>query len=337
MSNEPLKRYFYRCFSKRSAGALKCGQNRVGPPLLKPELLLQFERHSILENQKPTALVSVGDRLIEALHHAFVKYYNRHERAGDIWIAIISNSAGGNETSPYHHAEKLAHELGKSPKDSRKFKHEYVFEWEIPDQYVEHMVSVETLLDRGLNLDSYLEGDHLPDLRGFRSSMIDMFLGDDGLCVGRELGRMARCFGARAPVKEIANSILTDCPICISFDGETQYVEWTTTYESDTDAYTFAYIDFEYFYWISQGITEALFDLWLADAFFLGKYIVHVEWANDLTAEMEILWELYSDNRHYEGWAAVDSDCIADDARELEMRECEIHDLIERDALSIGL
>jgi hypothetical protein len=33
--------------------------------------------------------------------------------------------------------KELALELGYSPEEGRKFMHEYIFEWEIKDQYVE--------------------------------------------------------------------------------------------------------------------------------------------------------------------------------------------------------
>lgn len=220
--------------------------------------------------------------------------------------------------------------------------HEYIFEWEIEYQYVEHMVSVETLLDRGLDLDSYLQNDRLPDLRGFRGLMIDMILGLplDRYSVGRELGRMARCFGARAPVKEIAHGLLTDCPTWISVNEERQNVKWTITEDSDNGEYRIVSledIDLEHFYCISQGRNEALFDFWLQDSDFIQDCIAHAELANDLTAEMEILWELYWDNLHFEVWNGVNLDPATDEARTLQSREQEIHDLIERHAVSIGL
>jgi hypothetical protein len=40
---------------------------------------------------------------------------------------------------------------------AERLRHEYVFEWQVPEEYVKHTVSVETLLDRGLNLNAYLE------------------------------------------------------------------------------------------------------------------------------------------------------------------------------------
>ncbi|KAJ5575866.1 hypothetical protein N7535_002792 [Penicillium sp. DV-2018c] len=335
MADKPSHRYLYRCFSESSAGTLRCGLNRTGTPLSKWDLLFYFKQHMILDPEIRTALVSATDRPIEALHRAFVKYYNLNERAGDIWIAIISVPVGENDTLPYHHAVKLALELGYSPEERRKFMHEYIFEWEIEYQYVEHMTAGWIWIPISPN-------DRLPDLRGFRGLMIDMILDLplDGYSVGRELGRMARCFGARAPVKEIANSLLTDCPTWISVNEERQNVKWTITEGSDNGEYRIVSledIDFEHFYWISQGMNEVLSDSWLQDSDFIQDCIAHAELANDLTAEMEILWELYWDNLYFEVWNGVNSDPATDEARTLQSREQEIHDLIERHAVSIGL
>lgn len=164
---------FYRCSSASSAGDLICGLKHVGSRLSKSGLLTQFERHrrKYPKNKVPTALVSVTDRPIEAMHRAFEKYYNSQERSASIWITIISVPFTADERRPYHHAEMLA--LATGIKDSYIFRHEYLFEWEIPDQYVEHRISVETLLDRGLNLDDYLkDNSRLPCLEELRSMMI---------------------------------------------------------------------------------------------------------------------------------------------------------------------
>ncbi|CAI7622660.1 unnamed protein product [Penicillium glandicola] len=276
----------------------------------------------MLKNKRHTALVSVTDRPIEALHRAFVKYNNLHDEADDIWIAIISVPVRGNDTSLYHHAEDLALDLEMGLEESRKFRHEYLFEWEIPDQYVKHMVSVETLLDRGLNLDSYLAGGLLPDLQTFQRSMIDMFLDEtlDGYCVGK-----------------IAHNLLTDCPLWTSIDDGTQYCKWAIEYDSNTREYTVESVDLEYLWWISKGISEALFDSWLVDSPFVEESIAHAKWSKRLRSEMEIQWEVYFDRYEYVALTRVELDSAADDAQKLQEREQKIHDLIERDAISIGL
>lgn len=333
MTYRPSRKNLCRCFSKSSAGALICGLNHTGPPLSKSELLSNFRQHSISYQKKPTALVSATDRPIEALHRAFMKYYHSDDEKHSIWIAIISVPVGEDGTLPCHHAKDLALELGYNPDDGDKFMHEYIFEWEIEHQYVEHMVSVETLLKRGLHLHAFLQDDRLPSLREFRDLMINMIVEPpaDGYSVGRELGRIARCFGARAPVEEIAHSFLTDCPTGIFVDNDRQNVTWKRSGAEPV------YIDLEHIYWISRGIDEALFDLWLADSNFTEHRITHAELTNALTSEMEILWELYWEDLCFEVWNGFNSDSAADEARRLRCLEQEIHGQIERHAISIGL
>jgi hypothetical protein len=44
-----------------------------------------------------------------------------------------------------------------SPEDQKKFDSEFIFEWEIEEEYVVHALSLRTLLDRGLCFDNYTE------------------------------------------------------------------------------------------------------------------------------------------------------------------------------------
>ncbi|KAJ5240532.1 uncharacterized protein N7469_002123 [Penicillium citrinum] len=318
------------------------GLNYTGPRLSKSDLLLNFVQHMTFDPNIRTALVSGTDRPIEALHRAFVKYYNLNERASDIWIAIISVPMSENDRLPYDHAVELALDLGYCPEEGKKFIHEYIFEWEIENRYVELIVSVDTLIDRGLDLGSYIQNGRLPDLQGFRVSITEMILGLplDGYSVGRELGRMAKCFGARAPVEEVAHKLWTDSPTYIYVKEESLNVKWKVTESAESGEYEIFRIrdiDFEHFYWMSRGIDEVLFDSWLADGIFIEERIAHAELANNLTTEMEILWELYWDDLHFEAWNGINSGSATDKARKLQSREQGIHDQIERQAISIGL
>ncbi|KAL4874964.1 hypothetical protein BJY04DRAFT_202859 [Aspergillus karnatakaensis] len=218
--------YFYRCYSASSAGTLRCGMNRVGPRLSQTELLDEFDRHRNKANRTPTALISVTDRPIEALHRGFDKYCNMGEDPAQIWIAIIfvPDAAAKNNSIVYHHAEQLAEQV-KKVEDPSVFKHEYVFEWEIPEKYVKHRVSLQTLLDRGLDLRDYLDDpEDFPNLHTVREQITERVLNPSfhGYDIGRSLGQMARCFGARAPVHKIASQIMADCPRLILVDHESQ-------------------------------------------------------------------------------------------------------------------
>ncbi|KAJ5454908.1 hypothetical protein N7530_012677 [Penicillium desertorum] len=250
--------YFYRCFSETSAGDLICGQGRVGPRLSKSDLFRQFELHNDLQNRIPTALVSVSDRPIEALHRAFDKYYNWGEDPSTIWIAVISVAVTHCGEKPYHHAQELAD-------GDDRLKHEYLFEWKIPKQSVKH-TAVETLLSRGLDLEMYLDHDHnngdrLPSLQTVRSIMAEgtSDASIDGYGFGRYLANIARCFGARAPTQEIALRLLEDCPRYFRVIREDQSVKWQS-YTKD-------------FSWILDGIEEGLIDFWLADSTFVHEFL----------------------------------------------------------------
>lgn len=187
---------------------------------------MEFDRHRYLKNRNPTALVSVNDRPIEALHHASFKCYNDGEDPEDIWIVIISAPSANNDIQP-DHAEDLAHKLGLRDDRSRRFRHEYVFDRKFSNHYGKHTVSVKTLLNRWLDLKPHLKRGFLPELQKFRCSMANMILRKtlDRYSVGRELGQMAKCFGARAPVNTIAHELLTDCPTTIEYNINSQWVK----------------------------------------------------------------------------------------------------------------
>lgn len=138
-------------------------------------------------------------------------------------------------------------------------------------------------------------------------------------------------------MKEIAHGIETDCPFWIYVDEESLYVKWAIKYDARANDYDVDFVDFEHFYWTSAGIDEALFDSWLTDGNFVDDYVAHCKWAEDLMLEIEILRDLCIDNLNYEVWKGTNLDSARDNARALQVREQEVMDLIERDAISTGL
>jgi hypothetical protein len=108
----------------------------------------------------------------------------------------------------------LAKEAGLSPEDQKKFDSEFIFEWEIEEEYVVHTVSLRTLLDRGLCFDNYTEPVYhrrhrtwrrqLPSTSDLRTEIAKGVSGRDPFEHGVHSARMAKCFGARAPVEEVA-------------------------------------------------------------------------------------------------------------------------------------
>ncbi|OQE21418.1 hypothetical protein PENFLA_c014G05630 [Penicillium flavigenum] len=318
----PSNQYFYRCFSEESAGGLTCGLKRVGPRLSKPDLSLHFELHKVQKNRYPTALVSVSDRPIEALHRAFVKYYNDGEDSSTIRIAIISVPVTTAAEKPYHHAQQLAD-------GAVQFKHEYLFEWQIPEQYVEHTVSVQTLLSRGLDLNEYLDhGDDessLPKLSTFITRVAQGISNSsiDGYGFGRHLAHIAQCFGARAPVLEIALQILNDCPryfSVITKDGSEKWQPYTKD-----------------FYWILDGIDESLFDFWLADSTFILDHRNFVEWSKSVRNEVKWMWVDYSVDLYHDICTGTNSDYVDKEKQRLKEYEDNIEIEIEEEAVAIGL
>jgi hypothetical protein len=94
----------------------------------------------------------VTTSFLDMLRRAFDKLYKGH-KAEHIWIVFIF--VPHRDNAEYHHAKHLAQEIRLE--ESNMFVHEYVFEWEIPEKYVMHKVSVHTLLSRGFNMERYFD------------------------------------------------------------------------------------------------------------------------------------------------------------------------------------
>lgn len=146
---------YTRVYSERSAGKLSSGKKPTGNALTHAELLDEFRKHADLRNREPTALISVSSRIIDTMQRAFEKCYTYDESPADIWIAFIKCPSTGHESpTSLHAAQHLAEEC-KIP-TPHIFHYEYVFEWVIPDKYVLHQVSLQTLMDRGLDWEKHI-------------------------------------------------------------------------------------------------------------------------------------------------------------------------------------
>ena len=66
-----------------------------------------------------------------------------------------------------------------------------------------------------------------------------------------------------------------------------QWVIWE--WKINANIYTSECFNSEHLYWISQGISNVLFDCWLTDGDFIMDCITHNKLINGLTAELEIL------------------------------------------------
>ena len=77
----------------------------------------------------------------------------------DVYLTIINVPTPGSErTDPdlrVHSAVQLASKIGLDTRSQSLIKDEYLFEWEIPRRYVVHIVSLQTLHDRGFAMEAY--------------------------------------------------------------------------------------------------------------------------------------------------------------------------------------
>lgn len=200
-------------------GYFTSGRAAVGKKLEKKELLEEFQKHRRHNNTEPTALVSVSSRIVSTLSRALVKNRGvdedgnqvKQEPAEAIWIAFIAVPDPGSGI--YHHARSLAEQLGDGVNPVR-YQSEYVFEWRIPQEYIIHTVSLQTLIDRGFGIENFIDEHGKPfssdRLKGY-IALNYVFPPKYGNGLGLNLELMVKHFGARAPVFNIAWQFINDC------------------------------------------------------------------------------------------------------------------------------
>ena len=259
-------KYFYRCYSQTSAGGLISGK---GPGQARPlgdNLLPEFINHLTLQTTRPTALVSVSSRMIDTLRRAFNKYYEYREDPSQIWIAFIYVPNVDKHAGAYHHAMGLAERF--KMRGFRLLQYEYIFEWEIPQKYFIHEVSVETLKKRGFTMSEFLVkkkfgGVTLPRIPELKKNFAKAILGssDNAYEVGIYLGLLARSFGARSPLHQIILQLQLDCFRINTVNPDDQLFRFS--YDDDFPA-------------IENGVDEVLIDWWLTDPDFCVEYEDHL-------------------------------------------------------------
>ncbi|KAI4660758.1 uncharacterized protein J4E79_005326 [Alternaria viburni] len=289
--------YFYRCYSQTSAGGLISGK---GPGQARPlgdNLLPEFINHLNLNTRKPTALVSVSSRVIDTLRRAFNKYYEYREDPSQIWIAFIF--VPNADEHVYHHAEGLAERF--EMRESRLLRYEYLFEWEIPQKYFIHDVSVKTLMKRGFNMREFRVKDDrggvtLPSIPTLKKDFAKAIFGssDHAYEVGIYLGSLARCFGARSPSRQITLQLQQDCFPITSVNHDDQV--FRLSYEDGSRVL----IGFDDVRAIEDGVDVVLLDWWLTDPDFCAAYEDHLAWAEQTGADVESEWELHKTERQIE-------------------------------------
>jgi len=334
MSVPQAAQNFYRSFSDSNAGGLVSGKGKGGRQLSIHELLSEFKNHKTrprnlheeIYPKRLTALVSVTVSFIDVLRRAFNKLY-KGEEPDQIWIVFIS--VPYKDKSTYYHLEHLAREIGQDKPSM--FKDEYIFVWEIPEEYIVHKVSVQTLLERGLNMERYCEYSNnrkqLPSAYLLRQDIAKNILdpSNGGYDIGMSLGFMARCFGARALVCDIAHKILFECTRTVRINDDAQYVY---VYMNGHETI----LDFEHFFWIDKGIDEALIEMWLNGPDFCLAYAEHCEWVSRLEDEMEREWEKFTGHINDDDFSYSEQR-----QRTLQAREDKIQAEIELAATKLGL
>jgi hypothetical protein len=145
---------YTRVHSKRSAGRLVSGKGPKGDLLSDTALLEEFRNHAKFRNhtnkeenegkRELTALVSGSDRIVDSVRRAFDKHCGDGESSAFIEVPPTTNE----NATRIHSAKELAEKCGLP--DPNKFSHEVVFEWAIPEKYVVYEVSLQTLMERGL-------------------------------------------------------------------------------------------------------------------------------------------------------------------------------------------
>jgi hypothetical protein len=291
----------------------------VGQRLDEDELLAEFHKHRFINNKEPTALVSVSSRIVNTLSRALVKwrgidedeYQVESEPADETWIAFIAVPAEDSGIY-YHHARALARQL--EVEDPMLYQSEYVFEWKIPSKYILHTVSLQTLIDRGLDIERYIDGDgRPPSTDTLRDGLATYYFGysTNEYETGLSLGFMARCFGARAPVLLIARRFIDE--VYGRFRFKKAHRKW---------------VDFEQ---LHEGIHTALIDWWLSDSDFVMEYRQHEEWASVLEDCMEQDYIFFDEDMYSD---PVERD---QELQEIEIRHKLMREDIERAAIELGL
>ena len=292
MSNHTI---YTRAYSKSSAGRFvsakaSAGKASTGDPLSYTTLLKEFRNHAKKWNREPTALVSGSDRIFDTLQRAFDKHYEDGESSAEIWIAFIKVPPTRDETATRIHSAKDLAEKCELPEPNR-FLHEVVFEWAIPEKYVLHEVSLQTLMKRELQEDWFLQ----PSTEEGRRYTARELQRQGPWEIGVTLGFFARKFGARAPLNWVSYRLFHDCVGAEILYDDVIKLTYTHEYTETVDSQFFCDLD--------DGINTSLCDWWLSDIGFFQDYEGFREW-RELT-EDSMTWDLIE---FWETWHDVDYD-----------------------------
>ena len=326
MSDPNASHKFFRAFSDSSAGGCLSDKGSSDRQLSPCELLWEFQNHKHGQSRIPTALISVTNTFLDAILRAAQKYCEG-EKPENTWIIFITVTP--RDGGRFHHAERLAKVAGLN--QTKKYKHEYIFEWEIPKNCINHKISLKTLLKRGFKLDLFLEpnGNGALPLNHLRGILANAVFNSScgGYDNGMNLGYMARCFGARAPVLDLAHQISSECTSLHEID---YFAQTATVSYGDSPKKT---LSFEYLYQLETGIDTAIFEMWLNDVDFCLALKDHNEWAarlEDYPTDEWMRLEALNQHSHLDPLVEHHKNLLQDEL-------VQKHQEIEADAIELGL
>ncbi len=281
---------YTRAYSKSSVGQFVSAKAPKGGPLSYTALLEEFRNHANKCNREPTALVSGSDRIVDTLKRAFHKHYEDGESPAEIWIAFIEVPLPINETATRIHSAKELAEKCELP-EPNLFSHEVVFEWAIPEKYVLHKVSLQTLMKRELQEHCFLQR----STAGVRCYTASELQRHGPWEIGVTLGFFARKFGARAPLNWVSHQLFHDCVRAKIVDDDVVRLNYA---HGHTEI-----VDFLFFCDLDDGIDTSLCDWWLSDIDFSLDY-KEFKKCQEVT-EDSMAWDLIE---FWKTWHDVDYD-----------------------------
>jgi hypothetical protein len=157
-----------RCWSPKSAGDLSSEKSQTGVrehSVTVGGLLQESQGYRNLYDRTPTAFVSTTSNFLRALHIAFQRIYNGKD-ARHIKIAFITSKTDA-QTRIYS-ARDFAIRSGSSEEEADNFGDEYLFLWNVPDDNVIHVISIDFVIRRAFALPRVRTRKTFPNLSDLR-------------------------------------------------------------------------------------------------------------------------------------------------------------------------
>ncbi|KAL8991809.1 MAG: hypothetical protein Q9169_007633 [Polycauliona sp. 2 TL-2023] len=224
--------------------------------------------------------------------------------------------------------------------EPNRFFHEVIFEWAIPEKYILHQVSLQTLIERGIHKDYFAplaDPAERMSTEQIRCYIANGIQGPSIWETGLSLGFWARRFGARAPVAWISRQLFQDCvgmTVLKAIGAFKLYYAHGPT----------EIVDFEYWNDLQDGIDTCLYEWWLADDEFNLRYAIFDEWRDmreeSMVSDFVDLWELWykPDHGGAEREISPEEQSLCDLAQEkISVKHARITSEIEEEAIRIGL